>query len=90
VTLAWVFFRLPHFAGINLFVNRLGVWHVDAPLGMHRNEIMLSLFLIVGLLVWDRQSSKKMRPKTWLLPLMLLAIYFLGVFSLKQFIYFQF
>ena len=90
VTLAWVFFRLPHFAEINLFINRLGVWHVDAPLGMHRNEIMLSLFLIVGLLVWDHQSSKKMRPKTWLLPLMLLAIYFLGVFSLKQFIYFQF
>ena len=90
VTLAWVFFRLPHFAEINLFINRLGVWHVDAPLGMHRNEIILSLFLIVGLLVCDHQSSKKMTPKTWLLPLMLLAIYFLGVFSLKQFIYFQF
>ncbi|MEN9729529.1 MAG: hypothetical protein RLZ91_646, partial [Bacteroidota bacterium] len=62
----------------------------DAPLGMHGNEIILSIGLIVGLLVWDQQSSKKIITKTWLLPLMLLAIYFFGVFSLKQFIYFQF
>jgi alginate O-acetyltransferase complex protein AlgI len=90
VTFAWVFFRLAHFAEINLYVKRLGVWHVDAPLGMHVNEIILSIGLIVGLLVWDQQSSKKIITKTWLLPLMLLAIYFFGVFSLKQFIYFQF
>jgi alginate O-acetyltransferase complex protein AlgI len=90
VTFAWVFFRLAHFAEINLYVKRLGVWHVDAPLGMHGNEIILSIGLIVGLLVWDQQSSKKIITKTWLLPLMLLAIYFFGVFSLKQFIYFQF
>jgi alginate O-acetyltransferase complex protein AlgI len=90
VTFAWVFFRLAHFAEINLYVKRLGVWNVDAPLGMHGNEIILSIGLIVGLLVWDQQSSKKIITKTWLLPLMLLAIYFFGVFSLKQFIYFQF
>ena len=90
VTFAWVFFRLAHFAEINLYVKRLGVWHVDAPLGMHVNEIILSIGLIVGLLVWDQQSSEKINKKTWLLPLMLLAIYFFGVFSLKQFIYFQF
>lgn len=90
VTFAWVFFRLTHFAEIKLYAQRFFIWNVDAPLGMHLNEIILSLIMIVGLLVWDHQSSNKMRPKAWLFPLMLLAIYFLGVFSLKQFIYFQF
>ncbi len=92
VTFAWVFFRLAHFAEINLYVKRLGVWNIDAPLGMHGNEIILSVGLIVGLLVWDHQSqsTKRIQPSGWLLSLMFVAIYFLGVFSLKQFIYFQF
>lgn len=92
VTFAWVFFRLAHFAEINLYVKRLGVWNIDAPLGMHENEIILSVGLIVGLLVWDHQSqsTKRIQPSGWLLSLMFVAIYFLGVFSLKQFIYFQF
>ncbi|MEN9958908.1 MAG: hypothetical protein RLZZ474_1152 [Bacteroidota bacterium] len=92
VTFAWVFFRLAHFAEINVYAKRLGVWNVDAPLGMHVNEIILSIGLIVGLLVWDHQSqsTKRIQPSGWLLSLMFVAIYFLGVFSLKQFIYFQF
>lgn len=90
VTLAWVFFRLPHFAEIKLFAQRLWIWNADAPLGMHVNEIVLSLLLMLGLLFWDHRSTNKISPKLWLLPIMLLVIYFLGVFSLKQFIYFQF
>jgi D-alanyl-lipoteichoic acid acyltransferase DltB (MBOAT superfamily) len=92
VTFAWVFFRLAHFAEINVYAKRLGIWNVDAPLGMHVNEIILSIGLIVGLLVWDHQSqsTKRIQPSGWLLSLMFVAIYFLGVFSLKQFIYFQF
>jgi D-alanyl-lipoteichoic acid acyltransferase DltB (MBOAT superfamily) len=90
VTLAWVFFRLSHFADIKLYAQRLVIWNVDAPLGLHVNEIVLSLLLILGLLFWDHRSTNKISPKLWLLPMILLAIYFLGVFSLKQFIYFQF
>jgi len=90
VTFAWVFFRLSHFADIKLYAQRLVIWNVDAPLGLHVNEIVLSLLLILGLLFWDHRSTNKISPKLWLLPMILLAIYFLGVFSLKQFIYFQF
>ena len=90
VTLAWVFFRLSHFAEIKLYAQRLLIWNADAPLGMHVNEIVLSLLLILGLLFWDHRSTNKISPKLWVLPMVLLAIYFLGVFSLKQFIYFQF
>jgi hypothetical protein len=73
-----------------LYAQRLVIWNVDAPLGLHVNEIVLSLLLILGLLFWDHRSTNKISPKLWLLPMILLAIYFLGVFSLKQFIYFQF
>jgi len=89
VTIAWIFFRLQHFSEIKMFAKRLCVWHVEAPLGMHINEIITSLGLIMGLLIWD-STEKPMRYNVWLLPIALVAIYFLGVFSLKQFIYFQF
>ncbi len=90
VTLAWIFFRLTHFSEIKLYAKRLFVWRADAPLGMHIYEIVFSLMLILGLLIWDYHLDKKVRQAGWLLALMLVAIYWFGVFSLKQFIYFQF
>lgn len=90
VTFAWVFFRLHHFQEITLYAKRLLVWNDDAPLGMHFNEIIFSLCLMVGLLIWDRKAVNQSRNVSWALPLVLVFIYFLGVFSLKQFIYFQF
>ena len=89
VTLAWIFFRLQHFSEIKMFAKRLLVWNVEAPLGMNVNEIIISLGLIMGLLIWD-SSEKPIRFAGWILPVLLIVIYFLGVFSLKQFIYFQF
>jgi D-alanyl-lipoteichoic acid acyltransferase DltB (MBOAT superfamily) len=89
VTLAWIFFRLQHFSEIKMFAKRLLVWNVEAPLGMNVNEIIISLGLIMGLLIWD-SSDKPKRFSGWILPVLLIVIYFLGVFSLKQFIYFQF
>jgi D-alanyl-lipoteichoic acid acyltransferase DltB (MBOAT superfamily) len=89
VTLAWIFFRLQHFSEIKMFAKRLLAWNVEAPLGMNVNEIIISLGLIMGLLIWD-SSDKPKRFSGWILPVLLIVIYFLGVFSLKQFIYFQF
>ncbi len=90
VTVAWVFFRLPHFAQIKIYFARLFVWKDEAALGMHVNEMIYCLGLILGLQIWDQWKPKQM-PYFWIsMPLGLLLIYFLGVFNLKQFIYFQF
>jgi D-alanyl-lipoteichoic acid acyltransferase DltB (MBOAT superfamily) len=90
VSLAWVFFRIPHFGEIKLYASRLFHWQVEAPLGMHPNELILSLGLLLGLQVWDSKKPEAERYFWVIMPLMGLLIYFLGVFNLRQFIYFQF
>jgi len=57
---------------------------------MHLNEVIFCLGLILGLQIWDKLQPKKL-PYFWFtLPVIVLLIYFFGVFNLKQFIYFQF
>lgn len=90
VTLAWVFFRIPHFAQIKMYVSRLFVWQHDAPMGMHLNEVVLSICLLLGLQLWEQRKPIALRYFWLLVPIWVFVIYFLGVFNLKQFIYFQF
>ncbi|MEY4646543.1 MAG: hypothetical protein RIQ98_379 [Bacteroidota bacterium] len=90
VSLAWVFFRIPYFSQIKTYFTRLFHWQSDAPLGMHFNEVIFCLVLIVGLQIWDKVQPKKLTNFWLMMPMIILLIYFLGVFNLKQFIYFQF
>lgn len=90
VSLAWVFFRIPHVAQLKIYFKRLFNWQSDAPLGMHFNEVIFCLVLIVGLQIWDKVQPKHLANLWLMLPIIALLIYFLGVFNLKQFIYFQF
>ena len=95
VNFAWVFFRLVHFSDIKLFFKQL-IWNVAGKenLGMNQQEIIFSLFLMVGLYCWDLKglALRNLPAKYFvvLAPVLLFVIYFFGVFSLKQFIYFQF
>ena len=90
VTLAWVFFRLPHFADIREFFKGLGQKAGQGDLGLKPAEIGFSILLIVGLLIYDARGRLRSKDFAWLMPLLVACIYFFGVFSLKQFIYFQF
>jgi D-alanyl-lipoteichoic acid acyltransferase DltB (MBOAT superfamily) len=90
VTLAWVFFRLPHFSDIRLFFRGLSELQGLGALGLKPAEIGFSIALILGLLVWDSRGNLRAKDFAWLMPLLVICSYFLGVFSLKQFIYFQF
>ncbi len=95
VNFAWVFFRLVHFSDIQAYFKQL-VWNLPSQgtLGMNLNEILCSVLLILGLYGWDlRGFALRNLPAKYfffLVPVLLLIIYFFGVFSLKQFIYFQF
>jgi alginate O-acetyltransferase complex protein AlgI len=90
VTLAWVFFRLPHFSDIRLFFRGLSEPLVVGTLGLKPAEIGFSAALIFGLLIYDVRGKLRSKDFGWLMPLFIACIYFFGVFSLKQFIYFQF
>ncbi|RXK49662.1 MBOAT family protein [Aquirufa rosea] len=95
VTFAWVFFRLRSFSEVKQYFKSLLSLNQDGlPLAMHMNEVVLSIVLIIGLSIWEyRQKMLKISQSgsfTWQFSFLVIAIYFLGVFSLKQFIYFQF
>ena len=96
VTIAWVFFRIAHFSTIKLWFKQMAQFDFSSPLNvsMVSKELYLSIFLIVGLFALEYKRDKfKMYLENffWLVfPVLLLGIYFLGVFSMKQFIYFQF
>jgi hypothetical protein len=90
VTLAWVFFRLPHFSDIRLFFRGLSEPLGVGTLGLKPVEIGFSAALIIGLLIYDVRGKLRSKDFVWLMPLFIACIYFFGVFSLKQFIYFQF
>jgi len=96
VTIAWVFFRIAHFSTIKLWFKQMAQFDFSSPLNvsMVSKELYLSVFLIVGLFALEYKRDKfKMYLENffWLVfPVLLLGIYFLGVFSMKQFIYFQF
>jgi D-alanyl-lipoteichoic acid acyltransferase DltB (MBOAT superfamily) len=91
VTLAWVFFRLPHFSDIRLFFRGLSEEPLGVgTLGLKPVEIGFSAALIIGLLIYDVRGKLRSKDFVWLMPLFIACIYFFGVFSLKQFIYFQF
>jgi D-alanyl-lipoteichoic acid acyltransferase DltB (MBOAT superfamily) len=90
VTLAWVFFRLPHFSDIRLFFQGLSEPLGLGTLGLKPAEIGFCLALIAGLLIYDVRGKLRSKDFGWLMPLLIACIYFLGVFNLKQFIYFQF
>ena len=90
VTLAWVFFRLPHFSDIRLFFRGLTEPLGVGTLGLKPAEIGFSAALIIGLLIYDVRGKLRSKDFGWLMPLFIACIYFFGVFSLKQFIYFQF
>ena len=95
VSLAWVFFRLVHFSEIKVYFKQLVF---DLPsnslLGMNSNEVWFSILLVFGLYYWDFKglALRNIRSQyfVFLLPFLVAIIYFFGVFSLKQFIYFQF
>ena len=95
VSLAWVFFRLVHFSEIKAYFKQL---IFDLPsnslLGMNSNEVLFSILLVFGLYYWDFKglALRNIRSQyfVFLLPFLVAIIYFFGVFSLKQFIYFQF
>lgn len=95
VTLAWVFFRLKHFSEVKQFFQTLFMGKtVGLPFALNFNEIVLSICLIISLCWWEYRQRIVGKTQTWpflfQFSLLALAIYFLGVFSLKQFIYFQF
>ena len=96
VTIAWVFFRIAHFSTIKLWFYQMAQFDFSSPLNvsMVSKELYLSVFLIVGLFTLESKRDKVkgfMETFFWLVfPVLLLGIYFLGVFSMKQFIYFQF
>ena len=96
VTVAWVFFRIPNFSTIKLWFNQLAKFDFSSPLNVSlvNNELYLSIFLILALFTLEyKRDLLKVRLENffWLVfPMVLIGIYFLGVFSMKQFIYFQF
>lgn len=96
VTFAWVFFRIPNFATIKLWFKQMTKFDFSSPLNVSlvNNELYLSIFLILALFALEQKRDLlKVRLENffWLVfPMILLGIYFLGVFSMKQFIYFQF
>lgn len=95
VNFAWVFFRLVHFSEIKQYFTQL---YLNVPsiggLRMQANEIAFSCLLILGLYLWDLKGlALRNLPSKYfflLVPFLVFFIYFFGVFSLKQFIYFQF
>ena len=96
VTLAWVFFRISNFSTIKLWFSRMALMDFSSPLqvSMVTNEVYVSIFLILGLFALEyRRDMVKARLEQffWLtFPMLVLITYFLGVFNMKQFIYFQF
>ncbi len=96
VTLAWVFFRIPQFSDVQLFFKQLSSITLSDKLNLalNTNELILCFILAALLIVAEKLNWKKslLNGKYfWLVFLLsLLSIYFLGVFNLKQFIYFQF
>jgi hypothetical protein len=90
-----VFFRLVHFSEIKQYFTQL---YVNVPssggMRMQTNEILISCLLILGLYLWDLKGlTLRNLPSKYfflLVPFLVLFIYFFGVFSLRQFIYFQF
>jgi hypothetical protein len=96
VTVAWVFFRIPNFATIKIWFKQMVKFDFSSPLNVSlvNNELYLSIFLILALFTLEhKRDLLKVRLENffWLVfPMILLGIYFLGVFNMKQFIYFQF
>ena len=96
VTLAWVFFRIAHFSTIKLWFSRMALMDFSSPLNvsMAIKEFYLSVFLIVGLFALEYKRGmvkERLEQFFWLIfPVLVLITYFLGVFNMKQFIYFQF
>ena len=96
VTVAWVFFRIAHFSTIKLWFRQMAQFDFMSPLNvsMVPKEFLLSVFLILGLFAMEYKRDQIkgfLETFFWLVfPVLLLGIYFLGVFSMKQFIYFQF
>jgi D-alanyl-lipoteichoic acid acyltransferase DltB (MBOAT superfamily) len=96
VTLAWVFFRIPKFSDLKLFFKQISSISFKDSLSfeLNTNEIILCLTLVILLIFAEKWQWKKALLKGnyfWLVFLLCLtSVYFLGVFNLKQFIYFQF
>lgn len=95
VTLAWVFFRIPNFSDILIFFQGLLDFNaLGLALALNEYELILCWVLIGFLLVNDFFGlllKLKSSHQFWLwMPILLATIYFLGVFNVKQFIYFQF
>ncbi len=95
VTFAWVFFRIPKFSDILVFFQCLFDFKGSGlAFALNDQELFLCWFLIVGLFFYDYfglQSKMKWGNHFWfIMPVLLVFIYFLGVFNVKQFIYFQF
>ncbi len=96
VTLAWVFFRISNFSTIKLWFSRMALMDFSSPLqvSMVTNEVYVSIFLILGLFALESRREmvkERLEQLFWLIfPVLVLITYFLGVFNMKQFIYFQF
>jgi alginate O-acetyltransferase complex protein AlgI len=96
VTLAWVFFRIPKFSEVKLFFKQIfSISFKDSfHLALNTNELILCFCLAAVLIMAEKYEWKKTLLKGqyfWFVFLVCLtSIYFLGVFNLKQFIYFQF
>lgn len=96
VTFAWVFFRISKFEDIKLYFSQITSGTLSDPISLafNTNELFFSILLIVGLYLFDyKKVDLKLVSVRFFWPIMCLGlflIYFLGVFNLKQFIYFQF
>ncbi len=96
VTIAWVFFRIAKFSEIKLFFKQLLSisWDDSLQDSLNNNELILTIFLVVMLLFAEKKQWKQVLLNGkyfWIISLITGSlIYFLGVFDLKQFIYFQF
>jgi D-alanyl-lipoteichoic acid acyltransferase DltB (MBOAT superfamily) len=98
VTMAWIFFRAGSFMDAQEIISRMFTgYHADLHLPMILNhiEIVFGFVLIVLLLVkekiWPENPVINSNQLYWFnFTMMALVIYFFGVFSSNQFIYFQF
>jgi alginate O-acetyltransferase complex protein AlgI len=93
VSFAWIFFRVPTISGAEHIFRELfsGNWNL---VGITMNEVIYGVILVIALNLrehylrpGDDRTIRYFYPKVLL---WLIAIYFLGVFTENQFIYFQF
>ncbi len=96
VSLFWVFFRSQNISQAFEVLHKLTAvsFNQSIALLMDRNELILCVLLIAGLLIKERFIKHVSLANRWvyysLLGLLILTCYLFGLYDQKQFIYFQF